>query len=262
MRVLSIAASGMNAQQTNVEVIANNIANSNTTGFKKSRAEFSDLLYQVEKGSAIPSASGGALIPEGAELGMGVKLMSIRNIIKQGPISQTGNQLDIAINGDGWLQVKSANGETVYSRAGSLNTDANGMIVNSDGLPIEPQITVPPETVQITINRTGQVFATLNNGATEQEIGQLSLATFANPAGLRSLGGNLFQVTEASGQPGLFNPGAGPVGSIEQGYLEESNVDPVQEITELISAQRVFELNSKVIQAADDMAGIVSKGIR
>jgi flagellar basal-body rod protein FlgG len=262
MRVLSIAASGMNAQQTNVEVIANNIANSNTTGFKKSRAEFSDLLYQVEKGSAIPSASGGALIPEGAELGMGVKLMSIRNIIKQGPISQTGNQLDIAINGDGWLQVKSANGETVYSRAGSLNTDANGMIVNSDGLPIEPQITVPPETVQITINRTGQVFATLNNGATEQEIGQLSLATFANPAGLRSLGGNLFQVTEASGQPSLFNPGAGPVGSIEQGYLEESNVDPVQEITELISAQRVFELNSKVIQAADDMAGIVSKGIR
>jgi flagellar basal-body rod protein FlgG len=159
MRVLSIAASGMSAQQTNVEVIANNIANSNTTGFKKSRAEFSDLLYQVEKGSAIPSASGGALIPEGAELGMGVKLMSIRNIINQGPISQTGNPLDIAINGDGWLQVKSANGETVYSRAGSLNTDANGTIVNSDGLPIEPQITVPAETVQVTINRTGQVFA-------------------------------------------------------------------------------------------------------
>jgi flagellar basal-body rod protein FlgG len=262
MRVLSIAASGMSAQQTNVEVIANNIANSNTTGFKKSRAEFSDLLYQVEKGSAIPSASGGALIPEGAELGMGVKLMSIRNIIKQGPISQTGNPLDIAINGDGWLQVKSANGETVYSRAGSLNTDANGTIVNSDGLPIEPQITVPAETVQVTINRTGQVFATLNNGATEQEIGQLNLATFANPAGMRSLGGNLFQVTEASGQPSVFTPGVGPVGTIEQGYLEESNVDPVQEITELISAQRVFELNSKVIQAADDMAGIISKGIR
>lgn len=262
MRVLSIAASGMSAQQTNVEVIANNIANSNTTGFKKSRAEFSDLLYQVEKGSATPSASGGGLIPEGAELGMGVKLMSIRNIIKQGPISQTSNPLDIAINGDGWLQVKSANGETVYSRAGSLNTDANGTIVNSDGLPIEPPITVPAETVQITINRTGQVFATLNNGATEQEIGQLNLATFANPAGLRALGGNLFQVTEASGQPSTFTPGAGPVGSIEQGYLEESNVDPVQEITELISAQRVFELNSKVIQAADDMAGIISKGIR
>jgi flagellar basal-body rod protein FlgG len=262
MRVLSIAASGMSAQQTNVEVIANNIANSNTTGFKKSRAEFSDLLYQVEKGSAIPSASGGALIPEGAELGMGVKLMSIRNIINQGPISQTGNPLDIAINGDGWLQVKSANGETVYSRAGSLNTDANGTIVNSDGLPIEPQITVPAETVQVTINRTGQVFATLNNGATEQEIGQLNLATFANPAGMRSLGGNLFQVTEASGQPSVFTPGVGPVGTIEQGYLEESNVDPVQEITELISAQRVFELNSKVIQAADDMAGIISKGIR
>jgi flagellar basal-body rod protein FlgG len=262
MRVLSIAASGMSAQQTNVEVIANNIANSNTTGFKKSRAEFSDLLYQIEKGSAVPSTSGETLIPEGGELGMGVKLMSIRNVIKQGPISQTGNQLDIAINGDGWLQVRSANGETVYTRAGSLNTDANGVVVNSDGLPIEPQITIPAETVQITINRSGQVFATLNNGATEQEIGQLNLATFANPAGMRALGGNLFQVTEASGQATVFTPGAGPVGSIEQGYLEESNVDPVQEITELISAQRVFELNSKVIQAADDMAGIISKGIR
>ena len=193
---------------------------------------------------------------------MGVKLMSIRNVIKQGPISQTANQLDIAINGDGWLQVRSPSGETVYTRAGSLNTDANGLIVNSDGLPIEPQITVPPETVQITINRGGQVFATLNNGATEQEIGQISLATFANPAGMRALGGNLFQVTEASGQATVFTPGSGPAGSIEQGYLEESNVDPVQEITELISAQRVFELNSKVIQAADDMAGIVSKGIR
>ncbi len=262
MRALSIAASGMSAQQTNVEVIANNIANSNTTGFKKSRAEFSDLLYQVEKGSAIPSASGETLIPEGAELGMGVKLMAIRNVIKQGPLSQTGNQLDIAINGDGWLQVKSLNGETVYTRAGSLNTDANGLIVNSDGLPIEPQIAVPAETVQITINRTGQVFATSKTGAVEQEIGQLNLASFANPAGLRALGGNLFQVTDASGQPTTFSPGAGPIGTIEQGYLEESNVDPVQEITELISAQRAFELNSKVIQAADDMAGIVSKGIR
>ena len=262
MRVLSIAASGMSAQQTNVEVIANNIANSNTTGFKKSRAEFSDLLYQIEKGSAVPSTSGETLIPEGGELGMGVKLMSIRNVIKQGPISQTGNQLDLAINGDGWLQVRSPNGETVYTRAGSLNTDANGLIVNSDGLPIEPQITIPPETVQITINRGGQVFATLNNGATEQEIGQITLATFANPAGMRALGGNLFQVTEASGAATVFTPGQGPAGALEQGYLEESNVDPVQEITELISAQRVFELNSKVIQAADDMAGIVSKGIR
>jgi flagellar basal-body rod protein FlgG len=262
MRVLSIAASGMSAQQTNVEVIANNIANSNTTGFKKSRAEFSDLLYQVEKGSAVPSASGETLIPEGAELGMGVKLMAIRNVIKQGPISQTSNQLDIAINGDGWLQIKSPNGETVYTRAGSLNTDANGTIVNSDGLPVEPAIAVPAETVKVTINRSGQVFATLNNGATEQEIGQLSLATFSNPAGLRALGGNLFQITEASGQASVFNPGSGPTGTIEQGYLEESNVDPVQEITELISAQRVYELNSKVIQAADDMAGIVSKGIR
>jgi flagellar basal-body rod protein FlgG len=262
MRVLSIAASGMSAQQTNVEVIANNIANSNTTGFKKSRAEFSDMLYQVEKSGAVPSAAGDTLVPEGAELGMGVKLMSIRNVTKQGPISHTGNQLDIAINGEGWLQVRSANGEIVYTRAGSLNTDANGVIVNSDGLPIEPQLSVPPETTQITISRTGQVFATTGNGATVQNVGQVSLATFANPAGMRALGGNLFQVTEASGAASTFTPGSGTVGAIDQGYLEESNVDPVQEITELISAQRVFELNSKVIQAADDMAGIISKGIR
>jgi flagellar basal-body rod protein FlgG len=262
MRVLSIAASGMSAQQTNVEVIANNIANSNTTGFKKSRAEFSDLLYQVEKSAAVPSAAGDTLIPEGAELGMGVKLMAIRNVTQQGPISHTGNQLDIAVNGEGWLQVRTTNGETVYTRAGSLNTDANGVIVNSDGLPIEPQMTVPPETTQITISRAGQVFATTGNAATVQSIGQLNLANFANPAGLRALGGNLFQVTEASGAATLATPGSGTAGSIDQGYLEESNVDPVQEITELISAQRVFELNSKVIQAADDMAGIISKGIR
>jgi flagellar basal-body rod protein FlgG len=262
MRVLSIAASGMSAQQTNVEVIANNIANSNTTGFKKSRAEFSDLLYSITKNAAVPSVTGEALIPEGAELGLGVKLMSIRSQHTQGPISHTGNQLDIAINGDGWLQVRSANGETVYTRAGSLNTDANGNLVTSDGLVVEPAITIPAETQRISINRAGQVMATPGNGGAEQEIGQLSLATFANPAGLHALGGNLMQATEASGPATVGTPGTGTTGFLEQGYLEESNVDPVQEITALISAQRAFELNSKVIQAADDMAGIVSKGIR
>ncbi|MCA0432968.1 MAG: flagellar basal-body rod protein FlgG [Proteobacteria bacterium] len=261
MRVLSIAATGMSAQQLNVEVIANNIANVNTTGFKRSRAEFTDLLYQIERSSSVPSAAGDTVVPEGAELGLGTRLSSIRNINIQGPISNTGNQLDIAINGDGWLQVRTLNSEIAYTRAGSLNTDANGQLVNGDGLPIEPAITIPPETVAVTINKTGEVFARSSTG-TETQVGQITLASFANPAGLHALGGNLFQATEASGTATVANPGTSPVGVLEQGYLEESNVDPVQEITELISAQRAYELNSKVIQAADDMAGIVSKGIR
>jgi flagellar basal-body rod protein FlgG len=262
MRVLSIAATGMSAQQLNVEVIANNIANSNTTGFKRSRAEFTDLLYQVVRGASVPSAGGENLVPEGAELGLGVKLSAIRNINIQGPISQTGNQLDLAINGDGWFQISLPSGEIAYSRAGSLNTDANGQLVNGDGLPIDPAITLPADTVAVTISKSGEVYVRAGTGGTEQLVGQLTLASFVNPAGLRALGDNLFQETEASGPPTVENPGSGAVGVIEQGYLEESNVDPVQEITELISAQRAYELNSKVIQAADEMASVISKGIR
>jgi flagellar basal-body rod protein FlgG len=261
MRVLSIAATGMTAQQTNVEVIANNIANVNTTGFKRSRAEFTDLLYQVVRSSSIPSATGESVIPEGAELGLGAKLTSIRAINLQGPISHTGNELDVALNGDGWFQVRNLDGETAYTRSGSFNKDANGQIVTSDGLVLEPTITVPAEATKVTINTTGRVFALMADG-TETELGQITLATFTNSAGLRALGGSLFAQTEASGAPVTGTPGTQPFGRLEQGYLEESNVDPVQEITELISAQRAYELNSKVIQAADDMAGIVSKGIR
>lgn len=261
MRILSIAATGMSAQQTNVEVIANNIANANTTGFKRSRAEFTDLLYQMEKNSSVPSVSGDNLIPEGAELGLGVKLSSIRSINIQGPIVNTGNQLDLAINGQGWLQIQGANGQTVYTRAGSLNTDANGQIVTGDGLPLIPNITIPQDTTAVTVNKTGEVFAR-NADGTETSIGQLTLANFVNPAGLHALGGNLFQETEASGAPTTGNPGDTSFGTLEQGYLEQSNVDPVQEITDLISAQRVYELNSKVIQAADDMSSVITKGMR
>lgn len=262
MRVLSIAATGMSAQQLNVEVIAHNIANSNTTGFKRSRAEFSDLLYQIERSSSTPTADAGSVVPEGAELGLGARLTSIRSINSQGPISNTGNQLDVAINGEGFFQVRNLDGNIAYTRAGTFNTDASGQIVNGDGLPLDPPIAVPTDTIAITISKTGQVLARTASGTTETEIGQLSLAAFANPAGLHALGGNLFQVTEASGPATTASPGTSPVGVLEQGYLEESNVDPVQEITELISAQRAYELNSKVIQAADEMAGIVSKGIR
>ena len=262
MRALSIAATGMNAQQLNVEVIANNIANANTTGFKRARAEFTDLLYQIERSSSVPSAEGDSLIPEGAELGLGVKLSSIRNINTQGPLNNTGNQLDFAINGEGWFQLKAANGETVYSRAGSFNTDATGRIVNGDGLPLEPPITVPQDTTAITVNSTGQVFARTGTGTVEQQIGQITLATFPNPAGLHALGGNIFQISTAAGAVVTAAPGSTSFGTIQQAYLEQSNVDPVQEITGLISAQRIYELNSKVIQAADDMAGVISKGLR
>ena len=262
MRVLSIAATGMAAQQTNVEVIANNIANANTTGFKRSRAEFTDLLYQMEKKNSVPSESGDNLIPEGAELGLGVKLSSIRSINIQGAIVNTNNQLDLAINGGGFLQVQGANGQTIYTRAGSLNTDANGQIVTGDGLAVIPNITVPAQTTAITVSNTGEVFATTGASSTQTSIGQLTLANFVNPAGLHALGGNNFAVTEASGPATVGNPGDPSFGTIQQGYLEQSNVDPVQEITDLISAQRVYELNSKVIQAADDMSSVVTKGLR
>lgn len=262
MRALSIAATGMAAQQTNVEVIANNIANINTTGFKRSRAEFTDLLYQLERMQGAPDRNGQGSIPEGAQLGLGTRLSAIRTLNLQGPMANTGNKLDLAINGGGWFQITGPDQEILYARAGAFNKDANGVIVNADGLPLEPAITVPADATEIQINKTGQVFARVGGESTLQEVGQITLASFTNPAGLEALGGNLYRVTAASGEPVTGLPGDPGFGTLEQGYLEQSNVDPVKEITELISAQRAYELNSKVIQAADDMAGVVSKGIR
>jgi flagellar basal-body rod protein FlgG len=262
MRALSIAATGMAAQQINVEVIANNIANINTTGFKRSRAEFTDLLYQIERTSGVPDRSGENAIPEGAQLGLGARLAAIRALNVQGPLANTGNNLDVAINGPGWLQIAGPDGEILYTRDGALNINAAGQLVTADGYAVDPAITVPANTVDIHINRSGQVFAHIGGQSTNQEIGQITLASFANPAGLDALGGNLFRVSDASGEATTGLPGAPAFGTIAQGYLEDSNVDPVKEITELISAQRAYEMNSKVIQAADDMAGVVSKGIR
>ena len=262
MRALSIAATGMSAQQTNVEVIANNIANINTTGFKRSRAEFTDLLYQMERIHGIPERSGESAIPEGAQLGLGVRLAAIRSLNIQGPLSNTGNKLDLAINGPGWFQVTGAAGETVFTRAGAFNTNGTGQIVTADGYLLEPAIAVPSGTTDIHINQTGQVFAHVLGQPEMTEVGQITLADFANPAGLTALGANLYQATEASGPAVTGAPGGTSFGTVAQGYLEGSNVDPVKEITELISAQRAYEMNSKVIQAADDMAGVVSKGIR
>ncbi len=262
MKALAIAATGMNAQQTNLEVIANNIANINTTGFKRARAEFSDLLYQTERLQGVPNRANSNIVPEGASVGLGVKTTAIRNLHIQGELTSTGNSFDLALTGNGWFQIEGADGETLYTRAGSFNTNATGDIVTADGYLVQPQITVPDNAVEVVVNETGQVFARIDGQTDLQELGQISLATFANEAGLSPLGDNLFKETVASGPPNVGIPGDPGYATVEQGYLENSNVDPVKEITELISAQRAYEMNSKVIQAADEMAAVISKNIR
>jgi flagellar basal-body rod protein FlgG len=262
MRALAIAATGMNAQQLNLEVIANNIANINTTGFKRARAEFTDLLYQAERLEGVPNRANQSVIPEGAHIGLGVKTAAIRNIHIQGPLIGTDNKFDLAIVGNGWYQIEGADGQIRYTRAGSFNTNAEGQLVTADGFTVSPAITIPENTVEVIVNKSGQVFARVDGQTALQNLGQLTLANFANEAGLTPLGDNLFQETTASGAAVIGVPGDPGFGTIEQGYLENSNVDPVKEITELISAQRAYEMNSKVIQAADEMAAVVSKNIR
>jgi flagellar basal-body rod protein FlgG len=262
LRALSIAATGMSAQQLNVEVIANNIANINTTGFKRSRAEFTDLLYQMERTNGVPATAGGGSVPEGAQLGLGVRPAAIRNVHIQGPLSSTGNKLDTAINGEGWYMINGANGETLYTRDGAFNTNENGQIVTADGYEVQPPMTVPSNTTDIKINMAGEVYAQVAGQTQPTLMGQLNLATFANPAGLEALGGNLFRETVSSGSAVTGVAEQAGFGQIHQGYLEESNVDPVKEMTDLISAQRAYEINSKIIQAVDDMAGTVAKGLR
>jgi flagellar basal-body rod protein FlgG len=262
LRALAIAATGMNAQQTNVEVIANNIANINTTGFKRSRAEFTDLLYQAERVAGAPGRGGQEPIPEGAQIGLGTRTAAVRNLHMQGALNNTGNRLDVALNGRGWFQVANANGDNLYTRAGAFNKNATGQIVTADGYVVQPAMTIPVGATDVTINETGQVYATVGTAGTQQLIGQLTVANFANDAGLDPLGGNLYRETAASGTAVLGVPGDVGFGTVQQGYLETSNVDPVKEITELISAQRAYEMNSKVITAADDMFGTVTKGLR
>lgn len=262
MRALAIAATGMSAQQTNVEVIANNVANINTTAYKRARAEFSDLMYQTERLMGVPSQGDDAAVPEGIQLGLGVRTAAVRRLHQQGPLVQTTNPLDLALDGPGWFQVTGPGGEILYTRSGAFSKAPTGEIVTAEGFPLEPAIVIPPNTVKVTINDVGRVFADPGTGAIPTEIGQLSMAVFVNEAGLQALGGNLYRETAASGPP-IAGAGRDPgFGVIRQGFQETSNVDPVKEITELISAQRAYEMNSKVIQAADDMAGVITKGMR
>ena len=261
MRALAIAATGMSAQETNVEVIANNIANINTTAFKRARAEFSDLIYQSERAEGVPTRGGEDVVPEGAQLGLGVRTVDIRNLNIQGSLAETSNPLDVAINGRGWFQVTGPGGETLYTRAGSFSKNATGQLVTGDGYVVQPSIQFPADTLEVTINQSGEVYARTASQSDPQLLGQLALADFANDSGLQQLGGNLVRETKASGQAIAGVPGDPGFGVVQQGYLESSNVDPVKEITELIAAQRAYEMNSKVIQAADEMGQTVSKNM-
>jgi len=258
MRALSIAATGMKAQEQNLEVIANNVANINTTGFKRSRAEFTDLIYQTERLAGVSSRGRDATVPEAAQVGLGVRTAAIRSLQIQGPLTNTGNELDVAISGRGWFQITNPNGDTVYTRDGAFNTNDKGELVTTDGYLVTPKITIPQNATQVVINESGMVSATIAGQTTSQQLGQLTIANFVNEAGLEALGGNLFQQTTASGSPTTGVPGDTGFGTIKQNYLEASNVDPVSEITNLISAQRAYEMNSKVIQAADQMSGTIS----
>ncbi len=260
MKALAIAATGMNAQQTNLEVIANNIANINTTGFKRARAEFSDLLYQTERAAGVPNRANQAVVPEGAIIGLGVKTAAVRNLHLQGGLVSTGNSFDMALIGRGWFQIEAADGSTLYTRAGAFNTNADGQLVTLDGYTVVPGITVPQDATEVTVSKSGQIYATV--GGQQQELGQITLANFVNEAGLEPLGENLYRETAASGPANVGAPDEAGFAYIQQNYLEASNVDPVKEITDLISAQRAYEMNSKIIQAADEMAAVVSKNLR
>jgi flagellar basal-body rod protein FlgG len=259
MRSLTTAATGMMAQQMNVEVISNNIANATTNGFKRSRAQFADLLYQDFRRVGTQSADTGEIVPAGVRIGLGVKPVSIYRIAEQGNLLPTENPLDVAIQGRGLFQVTLPDGTTAYTRDGSLKLSNDGTIVTADGFPIEPQIVVPEGTIQVTVNANGEVQASLQNNPTPQLLGQFELATFINEAGLLAQGDNLLLETEASGTPTTGVPGVDGIGTLQQFFLETSNVNVVQEMTDLITAQRTYEINSKVIQASDDMMATISQ---
>ena len=258
MRALDIAATGMQAQNTTVEVIANNIANMSTTGFKRSRAEFQDLMYENLRGVGSNSSSS-SIVPAGAQIGLGVKTAAIYRIASQGNLQQTGNALDLAINGAGYFQVTLPDGETAYTRDGTFSLAPDGTIVTADGYAVHPGIAVPTNATAITISPAGQVQATIAGQTAPQSLGTIQLATFPNEAGLAAQGGNLFLQSAASGSPVTGPPAAAGFGTVLQGFVESSNVNVVTEITNLISAQRAYEMNSRVITSADNMLNTLTQ---
>ena len=258
MRSLSIAATGMLAQQLNVEVISNNIANMNTTGHKRQRAEFADLLYQNLRRMGASSSDANTIVPSGIQIGTGVKPGAVYRIHEQGNMQLTSNSYDLAINGKGFFAVTLPSGQDAYTRAGAFQLSAQGQLVSPDGYTVKPGITIPQDALSVSIDTTGQVQVQLAGQTAPQTVGQLTLSTFINEAGLESVGDNLFLETASSGAATTGAPGATGFGTVRQGYVETSNVNPVQEITNLITAQRAYEMNSKVITSSDEMLSTIT----
>lgn len=259
MRSMNIAATGMQAQQTNVEVISNNIANMNTTAYTRRRPEFSDLLYQNLRRVGATSSDAGTIVPAGVQLGLGVKTTAVYRITEQGSVTATDNTLDLAIQGKGYFQIQLPSGETAYTRDGAFQLSDQGVIVTHEGYQVIPGITVPSDATGVTVNASGQVLIKLDGQTNTTQAGQLQLAIFPNEAGLEARGDNLYMETPASGAPVVGNPAAVGYGSLLQGYLETSNVNVVTEVTNLISAQRAYEMNSKVIQTSDEMLSTLNQ---
>jgi len=259
MRSLAIGATGMLAQQLNVETISNNIANASTTGYKKQRAEFQDLLYQNLRRVGSNSSDAGTIVPTGVQIGAGVRVSAVARVLEQGNLSVTDAKLDLAINGNGYFEITLPNGDTAYTRAGNFKLSPDGTIVTTDGYQVNPAITIPTEAVDVSINASGEVLVKVDGATDFTNVGQLQLANFPNAGGLESIGDNLFQETPASGAAVQANPASPGFGSVVQGALENSNVNIVQEITTLISAQRAYEMNSKILKTTDEMMQTVGQ---
>ncbi len=259
IRALSIAATGMQAQQTNVEVISNNIANMNTTAYTRRRTEFNDLLYQDLRRIGSTSSDTGTIVPAGVQLGLGVKTAAVYRINEQGSLQSTDNSLDVAIQGKGYFQIQMPTGQIAYTRDGSFQLSPTGQVVTHDGFTVQGVGAIPTDATSITINPQGQIFYKQDGVVAPSQAGQVQLAIFPNEAGLDAIGNNLLLQTPASGQPTISTPGKAGYGSLLQGFLESSNVNVVSEITNLISAQRAYEMNSKVVTAADEMSSTLSR---
>lgn len=259
MRALSIAATGMLAQQLNVEVISNNIANMNTTAYQRRRAEFADLLYQNLRRVGADSSSSGSVVPTGVQVGLGVRATATVRMTEQGNLISTENPLDTAVEGEGYFLVTLPTGDTAYTRAGSFQLSPQGELVTTDGFTVAPGITIPTDAIEVTINGQGQILVKVDGQVAPNNVGQLQLAIFANDAGLEAIGDNMFLETPASGAATTGTPGAIGFGSLRQGFLETSNVNVVTEITNLIAAQRAYEMNSRVIETADQMMSTLNQ---
>ena len=253
MKALHIAATGMMAQELNVEVISNNVANMRTTAFKRQRADFQDLLYENVRRMGTLTSDSGTIVPAGVQIGMGVKTAATPRVMTQGTISSSGKEFDVAIRGDGFFQIQMPDGSTAYSRDGSFELDAQGRLVTVDGYVVEPEITVPANARTFTVSSQGVVEVTIDGQTQPQNLGQIQLARFVNRAGLEAIGDNLYRETTASGAPSVDNPGAEGFGNLLQAHLEQSNVNPVTEIADLIAAQRAYEMNARIISGADEM---------